>query len=240
MWYLFGNTNSLQAVVNDWADTSAIYHEFRSAPNTTTSTAVRSEFLINEPKQLQKLRFSVFGCRNYPVRYSNCFPNISPLGNRQAILSVGRVFQSNEDYILPLAFDEQDRHHLVKQNYYDNWYFVGIYIREKDIEPHKPILKWLGLLDWILNWKIGDHPYLRLTPDYDIQYLVAAWHAPLWYQILVPYEVQLPKDEIVWNSVTDTQRWHPEWGREVTDYFTLVVMRLCFRNIYIQYHSGLR
>lgn len=86
----------------------------------------------------------------------------------------------------------------------------------------------LDLLEWISVWKIRDHPYLHLMADHSIRYRVTALHAPVSYQILVSYQIKLPEEETIWNSVTDTERWHSEWGREGTDYFTLIVLRACF------------
>jgi hypothetical protein len=136
----------------------------------------------------------------------------------------------------------QERRHLVAQNNDNNLYFVGIYVKKDDVERKKPLLEAVGLVEWISNWKLRDHPYLRLMPDHSIEYLTTPLHTPIWYQILVPYQVKFPEGEIIWNSVMDTERWRPEWGREVTDFFTLVVLRFCFcyeaiENKYLMWQS---
>jgi len=208
--------------------TTVLYHEFRdNTEDVTPAKAVRSELLTNVPNRLRELRFSIFGCRNYPLN-SNSVPDRSPLGNRQIVVSPRCVFRSDEDYILPLNFNEGGQHNLVEQFGERNFYFVGIYITKEDVERKRARLEVENLLGWLSNWRLRDHGYLRLMPNNSVQYVTKALHKPIWYQILVPYTVEVLEGERTWNRVTDTSRWRPEWGREVTDSTTLNVLTVCF------------
>lgn len=166
----------------------------------------------------------------------NSYPNRSPLGNRQAVIPAHYVFQSDEDYIFPLNLNEQGGE-LVKQSDDNNLYFVGIYIRETHIERVMKVLDESELGQWISRWKIRNHPYLRLEPNHHIQYLATTGKMPIWYQILVPYEIQLPEGETAWKAVNDTGRWQTRWGREVTYDATFFLMGILLaNNIYDEIH----
>jgi hypothetical protein len=165
---------------------------------------------------------SIFGCRKWSGAVSNKWgtPNKSPLGNQQYIMKPDRLFQSGDDYLLPLKVSGPTGR-LVRQRTgnTDNWYCEFIYVREKDIIALKGAIN----IDQLSRWKLRNHDYVRFTNGF-IHYRKSFSGIPVWYQIMVPYPVDLSGPNILDHRyIRDTEGWM-QTVREVTDPVTAAVL----------------
>jgi hypothetical protein len=176
-------------------------------------TAVPTELMLL-PDGTRTVTMPVFGCR----KYSGGLPNQSPLGNQQHVVPVSTVFQSSDDYLLPLkALGPTGR--LVRQQSgnTNNWYCEFVYLREKDIKAIKGLVD----IDALSGWRMRNHPYVRLSNGF-MEYASTVYGRVVWYQILVPYRVDL--SDSVCNRIRDTRKWM-KMIREVTEPTTVDVVR---------------
>ena len=131
-----------------------------------------------------------------------------------------RLFQSGDDYLLPLkSWGPTGR--LIRQQTgnIDNWYCEFIYVREKDIKALNGAMN----VDQLSGWKLRNHDYVRFTNG-SIDYRGRADGIPVWYQIMVPYPVDLSRPNIlVHRRIEDTERWM-QTQREVTEPVTVEVL----------------
>ena len=77
--------------------------------------------------------------------------------------------------------------------------------------------------EWVRQWRIGDHPHIRLAEGtLSYQRIVAGFE--VWYDILVPYKIELPvDDETAWAVVKLKNPWDSSF--EVTDLTTAAFVR---------------
>lgn len=168
---------------------------------------------------------SIFGCRNYPDGTTG-LPDRSPLGNQQYVVRATTVFESGDDYLIPLKGIGEDGR-LVKQltGYTDNWYFEFMYLKENEIAAIKP---WVDI-DWVSQWKLRNHPYVRLVGD-DLEYPLTMNNHRVWYQMLVPYRIPFTATTLLsQNGVRDSKRWMCG-KRQVTEPKTLQIVIYLMRS----------
>ena len=174
--------------------------------------AVPTELMLL-PDGTRTRSMPVFGCR----KYFGGLPNQSPLGDQQYVVPAGMVFESIDDFLLPLkALGPTGR--LVQQQTgnTENWYCEFVYLRAKDIKAIGDVLN----IDALSGWRLRNHPYVRLSNGF-VQYANTVYGNKVWYQILAPYRVDLRDAKHY--SIHDTERWM-NMIREVTEPTTVDVL----------------
>lgn len=212
--------------IGPWVSIPNVYHATREPG--LHSNAVPTERLVYGKTYLTgvKEKMAIFGCRNWPDGTAG-HPNQSPYGDQQYVVRATSVFQDGDDYLFPLkGFGKHGR--IVQQSTGNthNWYFEFVYIKKQDIAPIKA---WIDT-DWISQWKLKEHPYVRLK-DENVDYATKINNHRVWYQFLVPYIIPFNSATLLDHKrVEDTGGW--KCGiREVTEPKTLNII-ICLLSWY--------
>lgn len=191
----------VEFTASGWSTVSQIYHENRESPKSIAIAPTLSEHLeyggSSIPWKSEKM--ALFGCREWK---QGVRPTKSPHGNNRAVVAVTSILTDSDDYLLPLKQLDGKFGRLEQSvGWGDNFYFEFIYVKQSDV---KALGKEVDT-EWIANWRIYDHPYLRLR-DHKLEYAREVGGHKVWYKLLVPYKVVFDTGTI-WEEPDDIGGW---------------------------------
>ena len=109
-------------------------------------------------------------------------PDLSPWADNHVVLPATEVLSSPDDFLLPLCNDVyRGRRHRGGKNEY----IELLYVRDEDIAAIPSYIRDVKLADW----RIRNHPYVRLDDQGTLHYRVMKG---VWPLILTPYTVPIP------------------------------------------------
>ena len=138
------------------------------------------------------------------------------------MILISRVIESAEDFLIPLRADgpngDEDR---LFRSVNDNHYFEFLYIRNADIR--NPAVKCnYNNGERLGQWRVGDHEFNKLEEGGGtvVYRRDVGSQTAVWYDILVPYTIELETNPIdgltQWDSVQPCTPW-PNQNRQITD-----------------------
>ena len=152
-------------------------------------------------------------------------PTISPYAGYQVVFPATQVFREREDYLLPLRPYDIPPVHDPGEEFRSpggNKHFEMVLIRNEDVKK-------ADFLDEderskLQEWKVENHPFIRLDGDGNLKYRVIK---DVWWLILTPYHVPIPANAHWENTELRSSVWNPSGQtrpREVTNPLTKKLM----------------
>jgi len=161
---------------------------------------------------------TLFGCRNIGNGPQAGRPPFSPHGSHRAVIPAESLFQSSDDYLLPLtAKNPQNGRLQQSERMPKNWYVVFLFVQASDIETLGQIVP----ADWLDRWRLANNPYIYLS-DGNFYYAHQVDGCKTWCKILMPGQVNFGT-EVHWEPTKDIRGW--DWGlHAVTEVNTARIM----------------
>jgi hypothetical protein len=179
--------------VIQWKTVDEVYH---ATNKEALSSAEESQMLICDWSN-SLLSCSLFNCNR---GYDGGRPSISPYASRQVVIPVENVFESPQDFLVPI--------NGVSKSKSGNYHVELLYIKYNDVDS-------VGLAKKLRHWQLENHPYIRMHSDSSnhLEYCVAN---KVWWLLLNPYEAPIP-DGSEYDEVRQCWRDQPVWVRHIAN-----------------------